>query len=280
MAGISSKSANSLINKYKYNGIELNEDMGVNVDEAFFRELDHELGQWWQIDPKVESNMENWSPYVSNFDNPIRFNDPKGDCPTCDDILKEIKSAVTETAKAVKENAVTAYIGLGNVARAINQVNPLASLVEVITGKSTSSDFTEAKPRLMAAADLGVNTLLLFGGEIRAASATTKIGTGSTKVGISEAEANGAKASAVETENTVKSGTKEVVEKVSKNFNKISDFILEKNGIDAHQLKRDFLGEKAKISLYDLYKDKNTNEIVILLKGGKGDPIQTGEFLK
>ena len=52
------------------------------------------------------------------------------------------------------------------------------------------------------------------------------------------------------------------------------------SGIDAHQLKRDFLGNKAQISKYNIYKDTKTGEILILQKGGKGNPIQTGEFLK
>jgi RHS repeat-associated protein len=73
---------------------------------------------------------------------------------------------------------------------------------------------------------------------------------------------------------------KETIEQVGKNFNKISDNLLKKSGIDAHQLKRDFLGKNAQISKYDLYKDTKTSEILILQKGGKGNPIQTGEFLK
>jgi hypothetical protein len=67
---------------------------------------------------------------------------------------------------------------------------------------------------------------------------------------------------------------------VGKNFSKISDNLLKKFGVDALQLKRDFLGNKAKISKYDLYKDTETGEILILQKGGKGTPIQTGEFIK
>jgi len=66
---------------------------------------------------------------------------------------------------------------------------------------------------------------------------------------------------------------------IGKSFNKISDNHLKKSGIDAHQLKRDFLGNKAKISQYDLYKETKTGEILILQKGGKGTPIQTGEFI-
>ncbi|WP_091526607.1 polymorphic toxin type 33 domain-containing protein [Paenimyroides ummariense] len=54
---------------------------------------------------------------------------------------------------------------------------------------------------------------------------------------------------------------------------------LKNSGIYIHQLKRDFLGSKASISKYDLYKDA-TGKILILQKGGIGTPIRTGEFIK
>lgn len=80
MSGLSSKAANSLDNKYEYNGIEKIEDLGLEIYDADFRELDPQLGRWWQQDPEIEE-MYSWSPYASNFDNPIRYSDPKGDFP-------------------------------------------------------------------------------------------------------------------------------------------------------------------------------------------------------
>src|SRR5699024_10011185 len=66
----------------------------------------------------------------------------------------------------------------------------------------------------------------------------------------------------------------------NKNFNKISDSFLKKSGVDAHKLKKAWLGNKAQIAKFDLYRDKATGEILILQKGGKGSPIHTGEFIK
>ena len=43
-----------MANKFKYNGIELNEDLGVEDYDAHFRTLDPQTGRWWQIDPKIE----------------------------------------------------------------------------------------------------------------------------------------------------------------------------------------------------------------------------------
>ncbi|MBE1442606.1 RHS repeat-associated core domain-containing protein [Paenibacillus sp. OAS669] len=68
--------------------------------------------------------------------------------------------------------------------------------------------------------------------------------------------------------------------KTLRSINKIDDKHLKRQGIDAHEVKRDFLGSKAQISRYDLYVDKATGEVLILLKGGKGDRIHTGIFIK
>ena len=61
---------------------------------------------------------------------------------------------------------------------------------------------------------------------------------------------------------------------------KVSDRQLDKLGIDAHELKKDFLGKKAKISEYDIYKNKDTGELELYKKGGKGEGIRTGEYFK
>jgi RHS repeat-associated protein len=82
MAGISSKSAGGLENKKKYNGIEFENDLELNIYDAELRELDPQIGSWWEIDPKIDE-MYQWSTYASNFDNPIRYEDHKGDMPDC-----------------------------------------------------------------------------------------------------------------------------------------------------------------------------------------------------
>jgi RHS repeat-associated protein len=86
MAGISSKASmfGEPENKYKYNGIEKENDLGLEIYDAQLRELDGQIGRWWEIDPETE-NMEMWSPYASNYDNPITYmdplgNEPEGDC--------------------------------------------------------------------------------------------------------------------------------------------------------------------------------------------------------
>ncbi|XZF15431.1 DUF6443 domain-containing protein [Chitinophagaceae bacterium MMS25-I14] len=76
----SSTNNNTEKNTKKYNGIELDRDLGIETYEAYYRNLDPQTGHWWQVDPESEG-MEAWSPYASNYDNPISYSDHLGDAP-------------------------------------------------------------------------------------------------------------------------------------------------------------------------------------------------------
>jgi RHS repeat-associated protein len=97
--GISSRAFGRLENKIKYNSIELERGLGLNVYDAQFRELDPQIGRWWQIDPKTDE-MLMWSTYASNYNNPIRFADPLGDKPDCCQGLVDFVVGVGQGLKA------------------------------------------------------------------------------------------------------------------------------------------------------------------------------------
>ena len=78
--GISTKAAQFAEprNKIKFNGIEQESALNIEIYDAHFRELDGQIGRWWQIDPKVEG-YESASPFASMNSDPIRYSDPLGD---------------------------------------------------------------------------------------------------------------------------------------------------------------------------------------------------------
>jgi RHS repeat-associated protein len=69
---------NSVAQNFKYNGVENEDELGLNINTTFFRMHDPALGRRWQIDPKNEDYLA-WSVYHAMANNPVRVSDPLGD---------------------------------------------------------------------------------------------------------------------------------------------------------------------------------------------------------
>ena len=102
--------------KYKYNGKEFQDELGLNMYDYGWRNYMPDIGRWTQIDPLFNDlkfahdindvdpddqeevymaiindleigggiyNTDNLNPYGYGYNNPVSFDDPDGRCPSC-----------------------------------------------------------------------------------------------------------------------------------------------------------------------------------------------------
>jgi RHS repeat-associated protein len=97
--------------KYRYNGKELNEDLGLNMYDYGARFYDPAVGRWGQIDP-LASKFNSWSPYHFATNNPINVIDYDGR-DTIPAQSRVTPLPVRPTSTVTPQNSATTASGLG-----------------------------------------------------------------------------------------------------------------------------------------------------------------------
>ncbi|MEZ4888462.1 MAG: RHS repeat-associated core domain-containing protein [Chitinophagales bacterium] len=184
---------NTTKNHYQFNGIELFEDLDLNVNFAFYRSYDAAIGRWWQVDPMAEM-LYDFSTYTGMMNNPLYFNDPHGDIAplliagaalvngTLNVVNQALKGNVANFWQGLEYFAVGAVAGVayavpgGGTALAGTIQTVGNKAVQIVNGQWSPSDIDSAWDVAGLAFDVGTDFLAAVEGANLGKNLATKLG--------------------------------------------------------------------------------------------------------
>uniref|UniRef100_UPI004049E96C DUF6443 domain-containing protein n=1 Tax=Gelidibacter sp. TaxID=2018083 RepID=UPI004049E96C len=116
---IVSSNSNSVASKFKYNGVEHEESLGLNLYEMDLRQYDPAIARWTSIDPVTHWSM---STYTAFDNNPVFFADPSG----ADSIYNFDTQQYVINGQVVTQDEAIAYAQSGGNADGSNNNKPSA----------------------------------------------------------------------------------------------------------------------------------------------------------
>jgi RHS repeat-associated protein len=146
-------------NKYLYNGNETLSDLNLNLYDFKSRFYDPAIGRFISIDVLADHPRQiGTSPYQFSWNNPIRYNDPDGKCPSCWPMLyaayqgmKAKYSGVLSQANAPSQRLISgtsgntpSNIGMNETTRSAIKITGVASDINAVTevGKTFAKEAT------------------------------------------------------------------------------------------------------------------------------------------
>jgi RHS repeat-associated protein len=157
---------NAVSNQYKYNGMELQDELNLGWYDYLARQYDPTTGRFLSVDPAADL-MRRHSPYNYAFDNPLRFTDPDGMIPE--------ESTDDPNKKKQEEPASNPLISfLSMIAEGLGMMGETAN--NLMPGDEESSEFENVMTGLGLVATLPMEAeqMAMEAGETSEASTVSK----------------------------------------------------------------------------------------------------------